>query len=166
MTASTNQTDLQRAIEQLEKWLDVFYSVREWPNKSHFELILSAAKQLQQVEEQLTNHSNAELLGETERCQFEAMKVRLKQVERERDEFERLNIDHADSFQRLNEKCEQLHSLAKQMAEALKVNMSRCECLSRIKADESEHHFDDCPYILRLEALSLAKEQGLIEVDS
>lgn len=43
-----------------------------------------AEKRAQELERKFTEHSNAELLGETERCQFEAMKVRLKEAKKER----------------------------------------------------------------------------------
>lgn len=45
--------------------------------------VANLQRERNELGEKLTEWSNKELLGETERCQFEAMKVRLKECEKE-----------------------------------------------------------------------------------
>jgi len=105
-------TELDKAIEQTELYKSKPYG--GWVIPQSTVDILLAAKRAQELEQQFTARSNAELLGETERCQFEAMKVRLKDVEKERDELIQSRIKSGQNF-------DQLHTAYKQALESLKV---------------------------------------------
>lgn len=134
------------------------------------EVCKSALQVITYLEQKLNEWSNKELLGETERCQFEAMKVNLAAVERERDELLLAwNGSLQDTWEVTGKRCEnrtqqsaairQLHSLAQDLAEAIQ----RAFTLSAMRSE---------PYIppnIRTlieetldKALSRAKDHGLI----